>query len=86
MGAFLEDLTLCGPDRTVEGYPKDLIDFVARAESRYGEKFNPKAVLPEDIRDCRQRLLSVRRPAPPTNRRLAAVRAFLAFLRGYMIA
>jgi integrase/recombinase XerC len=50
-------------------------------EGRYGEAFDPKAVLPEDLRDYRQHLLAVRRAAPATiNRRISALRAFFAFL------
>ncbi len=80
--AFLEDLARAGRSpRTVEGYRKDLIDFIAWIEGRYGEAFDPKAVLPEDLRDYRQHLLTVRRAAPSTvNRRLAAIRSFFAFL------
>ncbi len=80
--AFLEDLARAGRSpRTIEGYRKDLIDFIAWIEGRYGEAFDPKAVLPEDLRDYRQHLLAVRRAAPSTvNRRLAAIRSFFAFL------
>jgi integrase/recombinase XerC len=50
-------------------------------EGRYGEAFDPKAVLPEDLRDYRQHLLAVRRASPATiNRRISALRAFFAFL------
>lgn len=82
MEAFLEDLARAGKSpRTIEGYRKDLVDFVAWVEGRYGEAFDPKAVLPEDVRDYRQHLLAIRRAAPSTvNRRLAALRAFFAFL------
>lgn len=80
--AFLEDLARAGKSpRTVEGYRKDLADFVAWIEGRYGEAFDPKAVLPEDVRDYRQHLLAVRKAAPATvNRRLAALRSFFSFL------
>jgi len=80
--AFLEDLARAGRSpRTIQGYRKDLQDFIAWIEGRYGEAFDPKAVLPEDLRDYRQHLLAVRRAAPSTvNRRLAAIRSFFAFL------
>ncbi len=80
--AFLQDLARAGKSpRTVEGYRKDLVDFIAWLEGRYGEAFDPKAVLPEDLRDYRQHLLAVRRAAPATvNRRISALRAFFAFL------
>lgn len=80
--AFLQDLMRAGKSpKTAAGYRKDLADFVAWVEGRYGEAFDPKAVLPEDVRDYRQHLLAVRGAAPATvNRRLAAVRAFFNFL------
>ncbi|MFZ8843744.1 tyrosine-type recombinase/integrase, partial [Thermoflexus sp.] len=80
--AFLQDLARAGKSpRTVEGYRKDLVDFIAWLEGRYGEAFDPKAVLPEDLRDYRQHLLAVRRAAPATiNRRVSALRAFFAYL------
>ena len=80
--AFLSDLARAGRSpRTLAGYGKDLADFAAWMEGRYGEAFDPKAVLPEDLRDYRQHLLAVRRAAPATvNRRLAALRAFFAYL------
>ena len=80
--AFLQDLARAGRSpRTLAGYGKDLADFVAWIEGRYGEAFDPKAVLPEDLRDYRAHLLSVRRAAPATvNRRVSALRAFFAFL------
>jgi integrase/recombinase XerC len=80
--AFLQDLARAGKSpRTVEGYRKDLVDFIAWLEGRYGEAFDPKAVLPEDLRDYRQHLLAVRRASPATiNRRVSALRAFFAYL------
>ena len=80
--AFLQDLARAGRSpRTLAGYGKDLADFVAWMEGRYGEAFDPKAVLPEDLRDYRAHLLSVRRAAPATvNRRVSALRAFFAYL------
>jgi site-specific recombinase XerD len=80
--AFLSDLARAGRSpRTLAGYRKDLADFAAWMEGRYGEAFDPKATLPEDLRDYRQHLLSVRRRAPATiNRRVSALRAFFAFL------
>jgi integrase/recombinase XerC len=80
--AFLQDLARAGRSpRTLAGYRKDLADFAAWMEGRYGEAFDPKATLPEDLRDYRQHLLSVRRRAPATiNRRVSALRAFFAFL------
>jgi integrase/recombinase XerC len=80
--AFLSDLARAGRSpRTLAGYGKDLADFAAWMEGRYGEAFDPKATLPEDLRDYRQHLLSVRRHAPATiNRRVSALRAFFAFL------
>lgn len=80
--AFLEDLARAGRSpRTVEGYRRDLADFAAWIEGRYGEAFDPRSVLPEDVRDYRQHLLTVLRSAPATvNRRLAALRSFFSFL------
>ena len=80
--AFLEDLARAGRSpRTVAGYAKDLVDFAAWMAGRYGEAFDPKATLPEDLRDYRQHMLAVRRAAPATvNRRVSALRAFFAFL------
>jgi len=80
--AFLSDLARAGRSpRTVAGYARDLADFSTWVAGRYGEAFDPKAVLPEDLRDYRAHLLSVRRAAPATvNRRVSALRAFFAFL------
>lgn len=82
MEAFLRGLIRAGRSpRTVEGYRKDLRDFVAWVEGRYGKRFDPRTTLPEDMRDYRQHLLTVRKAAPSTvNRGLAAIRSFFAFL------
>ncbi|WP_322798401.1 tyrosine-type recombinase/integrase [Thermoflexus sp.] len=79
---FLHDLVRAGRSpRTIEGYRRDLLDFAAWISGRSGEAFDPKVVLQEDLRDYRQHLLTVRRTSPAiVNRRIAALRAFFAFL------
>ncbi|MCS7352381.1 MAG: phage integrase N-terminal SAM-like domain-containing protein, partial [Anaerolineae bacterium] len=80
--AFLQDLRRAARSpRTIEGYERDLRDFAAWMEDRYGEPLDPRAVLPEDLADYRQHLLVVRRARPATvNRHIAALRAFFKFL------
>lgn len=77
--AFLEDLVRSKSPSTVRGYRADLEAFIAWFEHHCGEPFDPAGIAPEDIRTWKAHLLSQCKPAT-INRRLAALKAFFAFL------
>lgn len=79
--AFLAELERRGRSpRTVKGYREDLQAFARWIQDTFGEPFEPRAVLPADVRDYRAFLLARFRPAT-VNRRLIALRAFFRWLK-----
>jgi site-specific recombinase XerD len=62
---------------TQRGYLSDLRDFAAWVEQTYGEPFDPRRLVREDVRAYRSHLLTVRRQKPATiNRKLASLGSF----------
>jgi site-specific recombinase XerD len=62
---------------TQRGYLSDLRDFAAWVEHTYGEPFDPRRLVREDVRAYRSHLLTVRHQKPATiNRKLASLGSF----------
>lgn len=68
--------------RTVQGYLDDLRAFVRWYEQTNGEPFLPEYLTPTDVREYRQWLVSRQAAPASVNRRLAALRAYVHWLRG----
>jgi len=69
-------------ESTVEGYLCDMRSFARWFEATNGEPLVPESVTPLDLREYRAHLLAVRKQAGATvNRKLAAVRAWLAWAK-----
>jgi site-specific recombinase XerD len=67
-------------ERTISGYLRDLRLFAGWFRSVNGEEPTPEAITPLDVREYRGYLLNVEKQAGSTiNRKLAAVRAWLAW-------
>jgi len=69
-------------ERTVQGYLDDLRAFVCWYEQTSGETFLPERLTPTDVREYRQWLVSRQAAPASVNRRLAALRAYVHWLRG----
>lgn len=69
-------------ERTVQGYLDDLRAFVRWYEQSNGETFLPGHLTPTDVREYRQWLVSRQAAPASVNRRLAALRAYVHWLRG----
>lgn len=62
---------------TQRGYLSGLRDFAAWVEQTYGEPFDPRRLVREDVRAYRSHLLNVKRQKPATiNRKLASLGSF----------
>jgi site-specific recombinase XerD len=66
---------------TQRGYLSDLRDFAAWVEQTYGEPFDPRRLVREDVRAYRSRLLTVRHQKPATINRKQAPFRRIRFLR-----
>ncbi|MEP0805686.1 MAG: tyrosine-type recombinase/integrase [Chloroflexota bacterium] len=69
-------------ERTIQGYLDDLRAFVRWHEQTNGETFLPERLTPTDVREYRQWLLSRQAAPASVNRKLAALRAYVHWLRG----
>lgn len=85
---YEDHLTRVGKSaHTVRAYTHDVAAFAQWFQGTYGERLDPQAVDPRDIRDYRQHLLAVKELKPATiNRRLIALRRFFQWARQQDIA
>src|SRR3954468_19160989 len=83
VGRFLEDLERQETSpKTRASYRLDLLRFAGWFDQTVGERFNPEAVTPTDVREYRGYLMNVEHRQPSTvNRRLAALRRFFQWAK-----
>ena len=65
---------------TLAAYRRALVHFVQWNETTYGSGFNPKAIIPRDVRDWKGYQQTIKKASPATiNQRLVALTRFFAW-------